>query len=195
MTKNNFSKTIIFIQFITSSNLVALNIFLKMRVSSRTKVRVRWNCIENWKVDDATPTKADSFREVQRGDEHVTDRVQHAGQRDHGAVRHPRIVRRGIRGRNVRPERVAMALGHVSDRRPHVRLARMRPREGRPTGDGEGCARAARYHYDIHRRGAGRLRCLNPCRSEVPPDRGPDVGVPGEHPAAVVWCGMVFPGD
>lgn len=88
-----------------------------------------------------------------------------------------------------------MALGHVSGRRAHVRFARMRPREGRSTGDGPGRARAACNHHDLHRRGVDVLRCLDPCRSEVPPDRGPDVGVPGEHPAAVVWCGMVFPGD
>lgn len=157
----------------------------------------KFDGIVSWirKVDDVKSAEADSFREVQRGDEHVADRVQHAGQRNHGAVRHPRIVRRGIRGRNVRPERVAMALGHVSDRRPHVRPARMRPREGRPTGDGEGRARAARYHYDIHRRGAGRLRCLDPHRSEISADCGLDVGVSGEHPVAVVWCGMVFSGD
>lgn len=71
----------------------------------------------------------------------------------------------------------------------------MRSCEGQPTGDGPGRARAARYHYDIHRRGAGRLRCLDPHRSEISADCSLDVGVPGEHPAAVVWCGMVFSGN
>ena len=88
-----------------------------------------------------------------------------------------------------------MAFGHVPGRRAHVRPTRMRPREGRPTGDGEGRARAARHHHDLHRRGADMLRRLDPCRSEIPPDRGLDVGVSGEHPVAVVWCGMVFSGD
>ena len=88
-----------------------------------------------------------------------------------------------------------MALGHVPGRRPHVRPARMRSCEGRPTGDGPGRARAARHHHDLHSRGADVLRRFDPCRSAISADCGPDVGVPGEHPAAVVWCGMVFSGD
>lgn len=92
----------------------------KRKLLGRTEGKVRWNCILDQKVDNVKSAEADSFREVQRGDEHVADRVQHAGQRDHSAVRHPRIVRRGIWGRDVRPERVAMALGHVPGRHPHV---------------------------------------------------------------------------